>query len=317
MDILKALNEATNSAGGYTVPTELADRLLALIQRENVFITDLDQQRMNSLTKEIPKVTSGTTARWPGEIGTITGSESGFGQTTLTAKKLAGLTQVSTEVLEDSIVDLGSQITEQLSTDMSLELEDKMVNGTGTIFTGLRNTASFTNAVSAKGDNTSATGADGTGSTVTGANISLKPIVQAVTEVLKDNHAQPDVSYWNPRTIGSIKLLTDGNARPMLDETTYGSPLVKEGVLGILYGTKAKSTTVLPITLTYGTGTTSATDAIVARAGKYAYLGNRRGMKFTSDYDIDNDSWKYQATARFGFAIKYADAYCVIRAILD
>lgn len=317
MDILKALNEATNSAGGFTVPEELSARLLALIQRENKFIVDLDQQKMTSLTKLIPTVTSGTTARWPGELGTITGSQSGFGRTTLTAHKLAGLTQISTEVLEDSIIDMGDQLTSQLSTDMSLELEDEIVNGTGSVFTGLRNTASFSNAVSALGNNTTATGADGTGSTVTGANISLKPIVQATTEVLKDNHAQPDVSYWNPRTVGSIKLLTDGNARPMLDETTFGSPLVKEGVLGILYGTKAKSTTVLPITLTYGTGTTSATDAIVARAGKYGYLGNRRGMKFTSAYDIDDDSWKYQATARFAFNIKYADAYCVIRAILD
>lgn len=317
MDILKALNEATNSAGGYLVPEELSARLLALIQRKSKIFPDLDVRQMNSLVKLIPKVTSGTTARWPGELGTITASQTAFGQTTLTAKKIASLTEVSSEELEDAIVDVATHLTDQMAKDMTLAVEDRMFNGTGTIFTGLRNTGSFSNAVSAKGNNTSATGADGTASTVTGANISLKPISQAVTEVLKDNHEQPDISYWNPRTLGSITLLTDGNSRPILDQVTFGSPLVKEGVIGILYGTKAKSTTVLPIDLTYGAATTSATDAIVARSGEFAYMGQRRGMRFNSEYDIDTDKQRYQATSRMAFAIKYADAYCMIRAILD
>ncbi len=317
MDILKALNEATNSAGGYLVPEELSARLLALIQRKSILFPDLDTRQMNSWTKLIPKVTSGTTARWPGELGTITASQTAFGRTTLTAQKIASLTEVSSEELEDAIIDVANHLTDQMAKDMTLEIENEMVNGTGTIFTGLRNTASFTNAVSAKGDNTSATGADGTASTVTGANISLKPISQAVTEVLKDNHEQPDVSYWNPRTIGSITLLTDSTSRPILDQVTFGSPLVKEGVFGTMYGTKVKSTTVLPIDLTYGTATTSATDAIVARSGQFAYRGERRGMKFNTDYDLDADKFRYQATSRVAFNIKYADAYCMIRAILD
>jgi len=319
MDIIKALNEATDSAGGFVVPEELSNRLLALVQRNSVLFPDLDVRQMNSLTKLIPTVTDGTTARWPGELGTITASQTAFGRTTLTAKKVAALTEVSSEELEDAIIDVADHLTEQMAKDMTLAVEDRMFNGTGGIFTGLRNTGSLvnSNAVSAKGDNITATGADGTGSTVTGAYISLKPIVQAVTEVLKDNHEQPDVSFWIPRTIGSLRLLTDGNSRPILDETTFGSPLVKEGVFGTIYATKVKSTTVLPIDLTYGTGTTSATDAIVAKSGKFAYMGQRRGMKFNTDYDIDLDKWKYQATARFAFALKYGEAYCVIRAILD
>jgi len=318
-DILKALNEATNSAGLYLVPTEFSNRLLALVQAKAVIMNDCDIRQMAGLTKYIPKVTSGTTAYWPSELGTITASQPAYGRITLTAKKVAALTEASSEVLEDNNVNVADHLVEQMATDIALAIDSEMIIGTGGNFTGLRDTGSMTNAVDAIGT-IDMTHADGTGSTLTGATITVKAIQAAVAEILKDNHDQPDVSYWNPKTLGQVQQLTDSTSRPILNQETYGSPLLREGITATLYGTKVKTTTQLPTTLTYGTAADesgSCADAIVARSKQYAVVGQRRGFIWKTDYDIETDKYQYQTTMRLAFAIKYADAYCMIRAIKD
>ncbi len=318
-DIMKALIEATGSMGGYLVPDEFSNRLLALIQAKAVIMNDCDIRSMAGLTKYIPKVTSGSTAYWPAELGTITASAPNYGRITLTAKKVAALTEASSEVLEDNIVNVADQFVEQMGTDIALSIDAEMIYGTGANFTGLRDTASFTNAVDALGT-INMTHADGTASGLTGAAISVAAIQKAVGEILADNHDQPDVSYWNPKTLGQVQALTDSTSRPILNMETYGSPLLREGITATLYGTKVKTTTQLPTTLTYGTSATesaSCADAIVGRSKMFAICGQRRGFIWKTDYDIVTDKYKYQTTMRLAFSIKYPDAYCMIRGIID
>jgi len=319
-NILKAVIEATNSAGGYLVPDEFSNRLLALIQQKTITMQDLDQRKMATDVQYIPTVTDGSTAYWPTETGSITYSNPSYGRITLTAKKIASLVPASSEVLEDNNVDLANHLVAQMAEDLSIELDNQIYNGTNSsIWYGLRNTATMTNAVDGAG-NTNATAADGTGSTITGGAIALNTIITAITEVLKDNHDQPDVSYWNPRTVGSLMKLTDGNARPILDNITYGSPLQKEGVMYMVYGTKMRVSSVVPITLSYGTTAAlsgACSDALVGKSKAFGLLGNRRGFIWKTDYDIDRDYYKWQTTARFAFATKYPNAYCLIRGITD
>jgi len=317
--ITKALNEATNSAGGFLVPDEFSRRLLALVQQKTVTMEDLDTRNMISDVQYIPKVTSGTTAYWPSETASITASQPAYGRITLTAKKIASLVIASSEVLEDNNVDMANHLVNQMGEDLAIELDNQIYNGTGSPWYGLRSTASMTNAVDGAG-NINATAADGTGSTITGGAIALSTVVTAITEVLKDNHEQPDVSYWNPRTVGSLMKLTDGNARPILNQETFGSPLAREGVFYTLYGTKVRVSSQVPINLTYGTTAAlsgNCTDALVGKSKMFGILGNRRGFIWKTDYDIDQDIYKWQTTARFAFATKYPDAYCLIRAITD
>ena len=316
---MKALNESTNSAGLYLVPDEFSNRLQALIQAKAIVMSDCDIRSMAGLTQYIPTVTSGTTARWPAEVGTITSSQSAFGRITLTAKKVAALTEASSEVLEDNNVNVADHLVEQMGTDIALAIDGEILTGDGTIFTGLRDTGSMTNAVDAAG-NINQTSADGTGSALTGSTITVKAISTAVYEILKDNHDQPDISYWNPKTLGQVAALTDSTTRPVLNNETWGSPLLREGVVGTLYGTKVKTTTNLPTNLSYGTSaaqSASCADAVVARSKMFGYVGDRRGFIFKTDYKIDTDVYQYQTTKRVAFSIKYGNAYCMIRAITD
>jgi HK97 family phage major capsid protein len=325
--ILKALNETTNSQGGFTVPEVWSNQLLALIQGKAVVMNDLDVRQMTSDTLFIPKVTAGSTAYWVSELGTITDSSASFGQITLSAKKIAALTYASSELLDDNNVDAANHLVTQMAEDLALAMDKAVYWGSCTTasntgaadpFYGLLHTASYTNAVDAAG-NTAQTGAWGTGSTLTGANIALKGINAAVIEVLKDNHEQPDVCYFNPRTIGSIMQLTDSTSRPVLNNETFGSPLIADGIIGKLYGANAKYSTQVPITLIYGTTSalSNCSDAFMGRSKAFAVLGQRRNFLWKTQYVIATDQYAWQTTARIGFATKYPNAYCLIRAILN
>ncbi|HUU86746.1 MAG TPA: phage major capsid protein [Candidatus Glassbacteria bacterium] len=330
--ITKALGEATASSGGYLVPDEFSNRLLALIQQKTIVMDDLDVRQMISDVQYIPKVTSGTTAYWVLETGTINESTPAYGQITLTAKKIASLVQASSEILEDNNVDLANHLVDQMATDLAISIDAAVLTGScntasnsGAVspFYGLYHTASITNGVDATGA-TGRTGIWGTGSStasggVTGANIALNGIAQAVTEILLDKHEQPDVSYWNPRTIGSLIKLTDSTTRPVFNMETFGSPLLAEGVIGRIYGTSVKQSAQVPINLIYGTTTvlSGCSDALVGKSKMFGILGQRRGFIWKTDYVIATDIYQWQTTARMAFAVKYPDAYCLIRGILN
>jgi HK97 family phage major capsid protein len=330
--ITKALNEATNSSGGFAVPDEFANRLLELVQAKSVTMDDMDVRQMNTDTLYIPKVTAGTTAYWVSESGSITESQPAYGQITLSAKKIAALSQATSEVLEDNNVGLANHLMTQMSTDLALSMDGAILTGSCNIsantgaaspFFGLYHTGSYNNggagnAVDALG-NTGYTHSWGTGSTITGASISIKAVQAAVAEVLKDNHEQPDVSYWNPRTIGSLLQLTDSSARPVLNTETYGSPTIRDGVVRTLYGTRVKSSGQVPINEIYGTtaALSACSDALVGKSSMFGILGQRRGFIWKNDYVIATDLYRWQTTARIGFSVKYNNAYSLIRGILN
>jgi len=318
-DILKALIEATGSEGGFLVPDEFAARVLELIQAKSVVLPDLEQVNMSHETMYIPKTTSGTTAYFVGETGTITASDVEFGRITLTAKKCAALVEASTEVLEDANVSVANIIVDQMSKDMALKLDNEVLNGTGGTFNGLRDVGTFVNAVDSNGNTNTGiiTSNSETASTITGGTITLTAISKAIDEVLKDNHDQPNVSYWNPRTVGSLRVLTDGNARPILNSETWGSPLLREGVVGTVYGTKVKPTGQMPTDVITRTSSAIHTDALVGVSKMFGIWGNRRGVRMKRDYKIATDVEQYQATIRSAFSVKYPEAYCVIRGLTD
>lgn len=317
--ITKALNETTNLQGGFLVPEEWTNKLLALVTTNTIFVSDMDSRQMATDVQYIPKVTSGTTAYWVAETSAITESQPSYGQITLTAKKVAALSYASSEVLEDNNVDLANHLVNDMARDIGIAIDSAIYAGTGSPWYGLRTTNSFTNAVDGTG-NVGATGADGTGSSITGAVIAIATIMKANLEVLKDNHSTPDTSYWAPRTYGAIQQLTDSTTRPILNVETYGSPLLREGIISTLLGTRVRVANILPTNYSYGTTAAlsgNCSDNLVGIAGQYAILGNRRNFIWKSDYFITGDYYAWQTTARMAFAVKYPNAYCMIRGITN
>jgi HK97 family phage major capsid protein len=293
MDINKALSEGTNDKGGFTVPEIWASKIYNIVQEKSIMIPFCEQVEMKSDTWYAPTVTAGSTAYWPAELGTITGSDLTFGQVTLTAKKVASKVQLSTELAEDSLVDVMKIVSGQMAEDIALDIDSAIINGNGH-FTGMR---------AAAGNDVAASGADGDA-------ITHRKILDAIYAGAADKFKY-DTMVCNPRTIRDLRALTDSTGRPLYDMITMDSPLYKTGVLGVIEGLKVFETTSVPINLTKGGGTT-LTDVIVFKTKKCGIFGLRRKMTAHKFYDIDDDSWYLQVNTRVGHTVPYANAICTI-----
>jgi len=300
-DLTKALNETTNADGGYTVPTVLSERLLELVQARSVTLADVERIRMTSDNLQIPKVTSGSTAYWVSENNTITASTPQFTQISLVPKKVAALIEITSEVIEDSNQDMMAFAVKQMAEDLALAVDNEILNGDGTNLSGYRDTTTYTSV------QTVDAGLDGD-------PISLSKISEAIEKLESANHSG-DIMYVHPKVVKKLRDLVDSNNRPIFDEATFGSPLLKEGVIGTIYGLKVKPTTQLPTNLTKGSGT-NLTDIVVIDSRRAGIFGERRQLKFAkSFYDITKDIWKVQATWRVAFTLKYQDAVVIIKDI--
>lgn len=275
-EILKALSEGTDAAGGFTVPDILAREVLEYVQANAVTVPDMQRVKMTSDTHLLPDLTSGQTAYWPGENTTITGSDVAFGRVTLSAKKVAALTTISTELLEDSAAPIARIITEQMGKDLALAVDTQILGTATSVFsTPLGSTASTANTYSA-------------------GTLSWTDLIEGQSLIEQADHPSPNVMYINPVNVKKLKLLTDGSARPIFEEQTWGQPILEPATIGRIMGMNVKATTTL---------TSSA--IVMGVKGRMGYFGDRRSLNMHKDYQIQTDNWIYQSNMRVAFNTKF------------
>lgn len=130
----RALNEGSNSAGGYLVPDEFAARVIRLVEDYGTMPGACERVTLARDVMNIPKRNSGTTAYFVGENSAVTESEPTFSQVTLNAVKLAVATRLSSEVLEDSAsyVNIADQVSIEFAQSLAYKIDDAGWNGDGT-----------------------------------------------------------------------------------------------------------------------------------------------------------------------------------------
>jgi HK97 family phage major capsid protein len=130
----RALNEGSNSAGGYLVPDEFAARVIRLVEDYGTMPGACERVTLARDVMNIPKRNSGTTAYFVGEGSAVTESEPTFSQVTLNAVKLAVATRLSSEVLEDSAsyVNIADQVSIEFAQSLAYKIDDAGWNGDGT-----------------------------------------------------------------------------------------------------------------------------------------------------------------------------------------
>lgn len=117
--------------GSYLVPTEIFNRIIqalgALVPMRqicSVFTT--------ASKADIPVATGKPTAAWTAENAATTPSDPTIAQKQLRAKKLATISQVSEELLSDSLFDVETWIVQQISMAFAEAEDAAFVNGNGT-----------------------------------------------------------------------------------------------------------------------------------------------------------------------------------------
>jgi HK97 family phage major capsid protein len=129
---IKALNEGRNEEGGALVPPEFDPMLIRLIERFGLFRGFTRMVPMGSDTRMQPRRTGGVTAFWVGEGKQITASNPTFDNVSLVAKKLAALTVMSSEISEDSAINIADELAFEIGYAMALSEDQAGFNGDGT-----------------------------------------------------------------------------------------------------------------------------------------------------------------------------------------
>lgn len=200
----RALNEGTDSAGGYTVPTVLSAALIDRLRRQSVLVrAGARTVPLTSDANVIAKLTADPTPAWRAEAGAVATSDPTFGAVTLAPKSLAVIVKFSRELLQDSL-NIESALTNAITQAMALEVDRAGLFGTGSDNqpTGLVNIA---------GINTLDVG--GPLSVYTGGHYG--PLVKARTQLLTANAGEPTAYIMHPREDGTLVGALDGNGLPL------------------------------------------------------------------------------------------------------
>jgi len=125
-----ALNEGTAAQGGYTVPEIWETEMQALARLNSVAIKDCRIWPMSTDTTLIPKENGAVSVDWANEKSANSESEPTVDQITLSAKRLGAYSESSTELVEDSFVDIVSWLTELFAEAQGQEIDKQVFVGT-------------------------------------------------------------------------------------------------------------------------------------------------------------------------------------------
>lgn len=127
----KYLQTRNNENGGYLAPAEYINEIIKKI-------TEVSPVRsvariIPTAAKEIviPKRTGLVSGGWVGENQTATQSNSTYGEDTIKAEKMMVYTDISLEMLRDSVFDMKAQITSDISEDFARLEGQAFISGNG------------------------------------------------------------------------------------------------------------------------------------------------------------------------------------------
>jgi len=131
-EVLNALSIGTDSEGGYLVPDEFEQTLVAALEEENIIRTLAHVITSSSGDKKIPVVASNGAASWVDEGASIPESDDTFGQVNLGAHKLATMLKISEELLNDSAFNLEQYAAKEFGRRIGRAEEEAFIGGDGT-----------------------------------------------------------------------------------------------------------------------------------------------------------------------------------------
>ena len=128
----RALATNVNPDGGYLVVPEFESAIIDLREAYGTFRQKARYVPMGADTKSQPRRTSGVTAYFVGENSEITGSDKGWDNVKLVARKMAAMTRYSTEIAEDAIIDIASDLAAEIAYAFAVKEDQCAFIGDGT-----------------------------------------------------------------------------------------------------------------------------------------------------------------------------------------
>ena len=265
--VMDALQEGSDTEGGYLVPDEFEKTLVEALEEENIFRKLAHVINTSSGDRKIPVVASKGTASWVDEEGTIPDSDDAFSQVSIGAYKLGTLIKVSNELLNDSVFNLEQYISKEFARRIGSKEEDAFFNGNGTGKpTGIFN----------------ATGGAQTGVTTASATEIKADEIIDLFYSLKAPYRKNAVWILNDATVKAIRKLKDGNGNYLWQ------PALTSDTPDTLLGRPVYTSSYVP-TIAAGAKTVAFGDF------SYYWIADRQGRVFKKLSEL------YAATDQTGF----------------
>jgi HK97 family phage major capsid protein len=127
------LTVGTNSAGGFTVATDLLASSFIEMLRNRSVVQRAGATVLNGLTGNvaIPKQSGAATAYWVAESGAPTESQQTLAQVTMSPKTVGAYTDFSRKLMIQSSIDIESMVRRDLATVIALAIDTAALYGTG------------------------------------------------------------------------------------------------------------------------------------------------------------------------------------------
>ena len=265
--ILNALQEGTDSEGGFLVPDEFEHTLIESLEEENIFRKLAHVITTSTGDRKIPVVASKGSASWVDEEGTINDSDDAFTQVSIGAYKLGTLIKVSNELLNDSVFNLEAYISKEFGRRIGTKEEDAFFNGNG-----VGKPVGIFNA----------TGGAQTGITTASATEIKADEIIDLFYSLKASYRKKAVWIVNDSTIKAIRKLKDANGNYLWQ------PALTSGTPDTLLGRPVYTSSYVP-TIAAGAKTIAFGDF------SYYWIADRQGRNFKKLSEL------YAATDQTGF----------------
>tara|TARA_R110000824_G_scaffold401762_1_gene615151 strand:+ start:4413 stop:5606 length:1194 start_codon:yes stop_codon:yes gene_type:complete len=232
-DEARALQEGTDSEGGYLTETVLERRLVQTLQDQNI-MRQLALVINTTSDRNISVESTVGSATWTAEEAAYTESDSAFSQISLGAYKIATIMKVSEELMQDSIFDMDSYVGTNFGRRIAEAEEAAFVAGNGS------------------SKPTGATVGASAGVTAASATAITSNEILDLLYSLKRQYRRGAAFLMNDSTIKAIRQLKDSNGQylwqPALSagdpdtlggrpvHASYDMPAATTGLVSVLFG---------------------------------------------------------------------------------
>jgi HK97 family phage major capsid protein len=277
--------EGTDAAGGYLV-LDAFDEMITKTARENSVMMALCQNRSLSSSDVFKwnKQLANVVLTWDSE-GSVTGTSGTYSQGSAPIKRLSGYVSIANELLQDSAYDIVADIVEQFGYAMGQEIDNQILNGTGSPCSGVLTAAAGYSVVMATGLSNF--------SSVTAQDYSL------MISKLASNDASQATFVLGKLAAHYVRTLKDENNTPIY-QAVSGANL--DTIYGIMRTIANKIT-----------DTTGASTAFAALGNfrEFVIVNRLGGLELLVDPYSDSISYntRFIWATRKGLALKRASAF--------
>ena len=292
----KDMSQGSDGAGGFVVPEEAIRPIIEKLKAEvTVFERGAQEMQCTGVPCVIPRISTSATAYWVSENSTITASDLGFEQISMSPKTVAGRVVLSNLLLETSQPTADQIIEQDLAQQLGLAIDSAVLKGGGS------------------GEPTGIMADTNVAKIETSLTSTLSPTVPELLsfiDSLMDSNALKGSLGWimHPQALTNIRQIkSENNTAGSGSNLEVSRFMLSEGPMTQLLGYPFSISTQMTAPATdddYSILFGNFADVMVARWGGLRLLASN-----TSDDAFSKDQTHIRATMRMDCALRHPESF--------